>query len=373
MKKLHVALASAFILGMFSTVVQAAIEWKGSGRVYHQRWSFGDGDNAVNRQREKVDLFLNGETELGHNFKAQIRFRHYSLDFQDRTDAFQLNRANVTWNYGEGNFLKFGLIGVEDINVGDHMRAYYNHRMGMAWHHQMELGPGSVFMGFSRFALGDKAAKKLTDHTMYYTPQLGYRMKMGDYHLLLGGTYHLYSSLTPNDFENGYVVLGRPRAMGADDEETGERGDYAGIEFFGKLSGTMGPLGWHAKFAMFSNGEAPDSAADEDKGVTLMGFGVDYGKMAVMVEMNNSGTYGVNRAVVNKDWCGNDVMGSGKSTCDSMKITASYKLSDNLMPKLEIVQATRNNDGLAQSVLDGDESLKDQDFMMTRLALNFKF
>ena len=383
-RKCNLVLKAIFVLGGFSTGVQAAdIDWSGSGRVYHQRWSFGDGETSVDRQREKVDFFLNGETQLSHGVKAQIRFRHYSLDFQDKVDAFQLNRANITWHYGEGNFLKIGLMGVEDVTIGDHMRAYYNHRMGMAWRHHMNLGPGSLFMGFSRIALGDAAKGSITDQTTYYTPQAGYKMTMGDYHLLVGGTYHLYSSLNPYDFKKGYVVLGRK------DEN---RGDYAGLEFFGKLAGKSGPLGWHVKYAMFSNGEAPENAVDsmpktdeseavsaiatkdEDKMVTLMGFGLDYGKVSLMMEMSNSGTYGVNRAVVNKDWCGNNVGASGgKSTCDSMKFSLTYKLSDNLMPKLEFVQAERNNDGLAQSVIDGNASLKDEKFMMTRLAINFKF
>ena len=386
-KKHSLFLMGIFIWGILSTSLQAAIEWSGSGRVYHQRWSFGDGEDSVNRQREKVDLFLNGEVQMSNNVRAQIRFRHYTLDFQDKTDAFQLNRANLTWNYAEGGFFKIGLMGVEGKNVGEHMRAYYNHRMGMAWHHQMDLGPGSVFMGFSRIVLGDSAKGKITDSTTYYTPQLGYEMKMGDYHLLLGGTYHLYSSLDPYDFETGYVVLGRKKA---------NRGDYAGLEFFGKLTGRIGELGWHAKYAMFSNGEAPENAMDavsatatddtsdtaakaaiatmdEDKMVTLMGFGLNYRKVHLMMEMNNSGTYGVNRAIVNKDWCGYDVGGSGKSSCDSMKFTVAYKLSDNLMPKLEFVQAERNNDGLAHSIVDEDTSLKDQNFTMTRLAVNFMF
>ena len=362
-KGCNIFLMGIFVCSMISTGVQAAVEWSGSGRVFHQRWSFGEGDNSTDRQREKVDFFLNGEAQVSESIRAQIRFRHYTLDFQDKVDAFQLNRANMTWNYSESGFFKMGLMGVEDINIGDHMRAYYNHRMGMTWRHKMEIGPGMIFMGFSRFALGDKAGKKMTDQTMYYTPQLGYEMKMGDYHLLLGGTYHLYSSLDPVDFESGYVVLGRTKE---------DRGDYAGLEFFGKLMGRMGDFGWHAKFAMFSNGEAPEAAKDEDKKVTLMGFGVDYGKASVMMEMNNHGTYGVNRAVVNKDWCGFDVKGTGKSTCDSMKISASYKLNKNFMPKLEFVQSTRNNDGV--DLMDETKKhLKDQKYSMMRLALNFKF
>ena len=45
-----------FTLGIFSAAVQAAIDWTGSGRIYHQRWSFGEdgSDNYVNRNREKL-------------------------------------------------------------------------------------------------------------------------------------------------------------------------------------------------------------------------------------------------------------------------------------------------------------------------------
>ena len=363
-----------FAWGALSMGVQAAIEWSGSGRVYHQRWSFGDGETSTDRNREKLDFYINGASQLSDNVSAQVRFRYYTFDFQDKVDEFHLNKANLTWNYGEGSFFKIGKIGVVDKNVGEHIRAYYNNRLGMAWRHYMGIGPGNIFLGFSRFLLGDSAGQPLTDHTAYYTPQLGYEMRMGDYHVLLGGTYHLYSSLTPNDFNNGYVVLGR---------EGEERGDYAGIEFFGKVMGRLGELGWHAKYAMFSNGEAPEGAMDEDKSVALMGFGLDYGRVALMVEMNNSGTYAVNRAIVNKDWCGYNASKVdekridspiiGKSTCDATKLTATYKLSENLMPSLEFVQSERNNDGLSQRVLDDNESLKDEKFMMTRLSLNFMF
>ena len=370
MKKFNVMMMGMLALGVLSGSVQAAVEWTGMGRLYHQRWSFGDGDEAMNYHREKMDFYLNAAAPLSHNVKAQVRFIYYTDDLTDKVAPLRFNKANLTWDYSEHGFIKFGKFSVINKNVGDHMRSYIDNRLGMAWHHNMHLGPGKVFMGFSRFALGDTADGLETDQTTYYTPQLGYEMMMGDFKVMVGGTYHMLTSLNDRDFDQGYVLLGR---NGED------RGDYAGIEFFGHVSGKIGELGWHAKFAMFSNGEAPDTAADEDKNVTFMGFGLDWRKASVMVEMNDMGTYAVNRAIMETDWCGyynvasTATAGTGAlSTCNAMRLTASYKLSDNLMPSLEFIQSERNNDAL--SAVDLEESeLENEKFMMTRLSLNFMF
>ena len=364
MKMYNGFLITIFVLGVFSSGVRAEIDWTGSGRIYHQHWSFGqDGDEKyVNRKREKLDFYVNGMAQVSDSVNAQVRFRYYTHDFEDSVDAFHLNKANLTWNYGEGSFVKFGKMGVIDKNVGDHIRSYLDNRLLMAWHHRMNMGPGTVFLGGSRIVLGDKAGKKFTDVTTYYTPQLGYEMAMGDYRMMLGGTYHLYTSLgaSEDNDDRGYVLLGR----------SGEAmGDYAGIEFFGKFSGNIGGMGWQLKLSMFSNGEAPESAKDEDKSATLMGVGVDYSDVSLMLEMNNSGTYAVNRAINDTDWFGiNAGADGGHSTGEGMKVTASYKWSENMMPSLEFVQSERNNDGMSS-----EDRIENQKFMMTRLSLNFMF
>ena len=369
MKKFNVMIMGVVVFGVLCSTAQAAIEWSGMGRIYHQRWSFGDGNKSLDYQREKMDFYLNAEAPLSHNVMAQVRFIYYTDDFRDTVAPLRFNKANLTWNYGDGNFIKFGKFSVIDKNVGDHMRSYIDNRLGLAWRHTMNIGPGMVFLGASRFAMGqdyDGGRIDTTDRTMYYTPQLGYEMMMGDFKVMVGGTYHILTSLNENDFNAGYVALGR-----ADEE----RGDYAGIEFFGHVAGKIGELGWQAKFAMFSNGEAPDSAADEDKTVTLMGFGLDWRRASVMVEFNEMGTYGINRAVMETDWCGYyaGTENAGElSTCNAMRLTASYKLSDNLMPSLEFIQSERNNDAIDATMLK-DKKLENEDFMMTRLSLNFMF
>ena len=388
MKKFNVVMMGLVMTGVLCSTAQAAIEWTGMGRMYHQRWSFGDGDDAANMHREKMDFYLNAEAPLSHNVMAQVRFIYYTDDLRDKVAPLRFNKANLTWNYGEGNFIKFGKFSVIDKNVGDHMRSYIDNRLGLAWRHTMDIGPGMVFLGASRFALGDTADAEMTDQTMYYTPQLGYEMMMGDFKIMVGGTYHMYTSLSRNDFTRyetvqrlevneegddadvvedqelvgGYVNLGY---NGRDEDDFNY--DYAGIEFFARVSGMIGELGWHAKFAMFSNGEAPDSAADEDKSVTFMGFGLDWRKVSVMVEMNDMGTYAVNRAIAETDWCGYKPMDNTESTCNAMRLTASYKLSDNLMPSLEFIQSERNNEYMPE------DERETEDFMMTRLSLNFMF
>ena len=363
-KVYHRFLTAILVSGILCGTVGAAIDWTASGRIYHQRWSFGEGDNSVARNREKLDFFINGAAPLSDSVSAQIRFRYYTNDFRDKVDAFHLNKANLTWKYDdEGSFIMVGKMSVIDKNVGDHIRSYLDNRLGMAWRHQMKIGPGStVFLGASRFVLGDRANKSETDVSTYYTPQLGYEMSMGDYHLMLGGTYHLYTALDPSDFGSGYVLLGR------DGEE---RGDYTGVEIFGKLAGMIGNMGWHLKFSMFNNGEAPENAMDEDKSATLMGVGMSYADASLTLEMNNSGTYAVNRAINDTDWFGINAdprADSGHSTGEAMKITASYKLSDTMMPSLEFVQSERNNDGMSSAT-----RVEKQKFTMTRLSLNFMF
>ena len=96
---------------------------------------------------------------MSDSVSAQVRFRYYTSDYRDSVDAFHLNKANLTWNYGQGSFVKLGKMGVIDKNVGDHLRSYLDNRLGMAWRHQMDIGPGTVFLGGSRFVLGDKADK----------------------------------------------------------------------------------------------------------------------------------------------------------------------------------------------------------------------
>ena len=360
MTKTYRILMAMFVLGLCSSVVQAAIDWTGSGRFYHQRWSFGeDGDaNFVKRQREKLDFYVNGAAEVSESVSVQVRFRYYTDDFKDSVDPFHLNKANLTWKYDdEGSFVMFGKMGVIDKNVGDHIRSYLDNRLGVAWRHQMMMGPGTVFVGASRFALGDRADKPDTDTTTYYTPQLGYEMEMGDYHLMLGGTYHLYTSL--DDGDKPYVLLGTGEEMS----------DYAGMEIFAKIAGRLGELGWHLKFSMFNNGEAPDSAMDEDKSATLVGVGIDYSDVSLTLETNNSGTYAVNRKINDTDWFGvNAGFDGGHSTGEAIKVTASYKWSENMMPSLEIVQSERNNDGMSSAT-----EIENEQFMMTRLSLNFMF
>ena len=357
-------LIAIFVFGVLSSTVQAAIDWTGSGRFYHQRWSFGqDGDeDYISRNREKLDFYVNGAARISDNLSAQVRFRYYTNDYKDSVDAFHLNKANVTWSYGEGSFVKFGKMGVIDKNVGDHLRSYLDNRLGMSWHHRMNIGPGTAFLGASRFVLGDRANKVTTDRTTYYTPQLGYEMKIDDYHLMVGGTYHHYTALGTDGDNNdrAYVHLG----------PSGEAmGDYTGIEIFGRLAGSLGALGWNVKFSMFNNGEAPESAMDEDKAATLMGVGLSYERVSLMLEMNNSGTYAVNRAISDTDWFGiNAGADGGHSTGEATKLTVSYKYHDNMMPSFEFVQSERSNDGMGS-----EDRIEDQKFMMTRLSLNFIF
>ena len=357
-------LVAIFVFGTLSSTARAAIDWTGSGRFYHQRWSFGqDGDkDHISRNREKLDFYVNGAAKISDRLSAQVRFRYYTNDYRDSVDAFHLNKANVTWSYGEGSFVKFGKMGVIDKNVGDHIRSYLDNRLGMSWHHRMNLGSGTLFVGASRFVLGDKADKTTTDRTTYYTPQLGYEMKMDDYHLMVGGTYHRYTALSADGDNNdrAYVHLGPVREA---------MGDYTGVEVFGRVGGELGKLGWHIKFSMFNNGEAPESAMDEDKSATLMGAGLNYERVSVMLEMNNSGTYAVNRAVSDTDWFGiNAGSSAGHSTGEATKLTVTYKCHENMMPSLEFVQAERNNEGMAP-----EKRIEKQKFMMTRLSFNFMF
>ena len=108
---------------------------------------------------------------------------------------------------------------------------------------------------------------------------------------------------------------------------------------------------------------------DDDKTATLMGVGLNYERVSLMLEMNNSGTYAVNRAISHKDWFGINVgADGGHSTGEATRFTASYKWNDNMMPSLEFVTSERSNDGMGS-----EDRIDNQPFMMTRLSLNFMF
>ena len=342
-------LVGMVLLGPAMSVALAmgGIDWSGFGRVYYQDWNFENKNGDVERTREKIDFRLMGSKALGDNITANFRFKHYSHDFHDRELPFGLDRAYLQWNYGEkGNFVSVGKLGKMYKFVGDHLRGMPIGLFGATWMHNMPFGDWNVFLGASYFRLDD--AHDDEDDADYMMPQIGIEMD-GPIRVMVGATYHLYGDTDEDNETTGDTV----------DQMAGNLGDTAGLEFFGRVSGMMGDIGWRLMASHYTNGDAPDTA--EEDTATLYGVGLSWMDFAVSWEMQTTGDHSVNTALTDDDWCGLIPAYEGANmTCEGMRIMLKYKMNDNVMPSFTMIQSEWNDDN-------------ETEFNMMRVALNFMF
>ena len=340
------------LLGTTMSVALATgdIDWSGYGRLFYQDWSFADSTNKIERTREKIDFRLMGSKALGDNIMANFRLKHDSHDFYDRDPSFKFDRVYLQWNYGEkGNFVSVGKLGKMYRFVGNHLRRTSIGLFGATWMHNMPFGEWNVFLGASYFRLDDKSDDE--DDANYMLPQIGIEMD-GPIKIMVGTTYHLYGDKDEENATTGDDTV---------DKMAGNLGDTAGLEFFGKVSGMMGDIGWKLMASHYTNGDAPDTA--EEDTATLYGVGLSWMDFSLSWEMQSTGDYSVNTALIDDDWCGlppePDHTG-GNMTCEGMKIKLKYKMSDNIMPSLTLIQSEWNDEAETK-------------FNMMRFSLNFKF
>ena len=356
------------VLLLAGSVSAFALEWSGTSRLAHQRWAEGDGDDAENRQRESIRFRLMGSQKIGDNFSANIRFNYFTHEFRDRSPKpGHFDRVYLTWNYSDNGMIFAGILGKMYKYVGDHLRSNAGYLPGFTWLHNWRMGDWNVFTGVSRFRMEDPDND--TADPMYYLPQIGVEGKMGMMSFMLGTTYHIYSSVDMTDKAVNTSFL---YAKAKEDIHR----DLSGFEYFGQVMGSMHGIDWKAYFSMFSNGEAPDDS--DGAGASLYGVELMFGDYMLGYAMQNTGVHSFNRAIGEDDWCGRSTSidstfvkkkvkdYSALFACSSSKITLGYKWSDNLMPKLEVVSAERDETEMAKYALD-------KNFSMTRLSLNIKF